>query len=365
MANAGDRLEQLIREVCDRSSVISFAGGFPATETIPQEALSQAALSAVRTLPRVEASLQYCWPEGKPALRKWVAARLAQRGVRVEPDEVIITAGAQQALSLSYRALGEPGTRVLVDPISYPGALDVMRSAGAQFTEDPARAQVAYLMAGVANPVGHDSLPVHWRVLRERDCPLIVDEAYAELRFDGALPPALLGEARERVFHVGTVSKSICPGLRIGWLVPPPSRLRGFLDDKTHDDLQAGTFAQTLLSGLLCRIDYDAHLRGVRALYRERAACLARALQRSLPQLAFRAPEGGFSLYADTGCRMEEVAFFEACVAEEVIYDPGSRFVAEPRDTDTLKLRLCFSSLSPERIERGVERLARAWARVS
>jgi len=365
MAGGVDRLEQLIREACEQPSMISFAGGFPATESIPQEALSEAALAAVRTRPRMEASLQYCWPEGKLGLRTWVAGRLAQRGLRIAPEEVIITAGAQQALSLTYRALGKPGARVLVDPVCYPGALDLMRTGGATFTRDPARADLAYLMPGVSNPVGNDTLAAHWRTLRDRSCPLIVDEAYAELRFDGALPPLLLKLARDRVFHVGTVSKTICPGLRIGWLVPPPAHLSAFLDDKTRDDLQAGTFAQTLLSGLLSRIDYDQHLRSVHGLYRERAACLVRSLERHLPQLSFHPPEGGFSLFAESGRRMDELAFFEACVACGVIYDPGSRFVAEPEHVPTLKLRLCFSSLAEDAIEQGVARLAAAWARAA
>lgn len=363
MAGGVDRLEQLIREACDQPSVISFAGGFPATESIPQEALAQAAQAAVRTLPRVEASLQYCWPEGKPALRNWVAERLARRGARIDPDQVIITAGAQQALSMALRALAKPGARVLVDPVSYPGALDVLRTAGAVLTHDPARADLAYLMSGVSNPVGNDSLPAHWRTLRDRSCPLIVDEAYAELRFDGALPPLLLEQARDRVFHVGTVSKTICPGLRIGWLVPPPAHLAAFLDDKTRDDLQAGTFAQTVLSGLLSRIDYDQHLRTVRELYRRRAACLVRNLERHLPQLSLHRPQGGFSLFADSGSRMDEQAFFEASVACGVIYDPGSRFLAERERETTLKLRLCFSSLAEDLIEHGVARLKEAWAR--
>jgi 2-aminoadipate transaminase len=363
MTSGVERLEQLIREACERPAMISFAGGFPATETIPQEALSQAALAAVRTLPRMQASLQYCWPEGKLALRQWVSRRLARRGARIDPEEVIITAGAQQALSLSFRALGKPGTCVLVDPICYPGALDVMRTAGAVFTQDPARAELAYLMPGVSNPVGNDSLPAHWRALRERSCPLIVDEAYAELRFDGALPPLLLEQARDRVFHVGTVSKTICPGLRIGWLVPPPAHLADFLDDKTRDDLQAGTFAQTLLSGLLSRIDYDQHLRSVHALYRMRAACLVHNLQKQLPQLSFEPPQGGFSLFAESHRGLDELAFLEACIGSGVIYDPGSRFLAQPEREPTLKLRLCFSSLSQDSIEQGVARLSQAWAR--
>lgn len=362
--DSGDRLEQLIREACDRPSVISFAGGFPATESIPQEALSQAALAAVRTLPRMEASLQYCWPEGKLGLRRWVSKRLSQRGARVAPEEVIITAGAQQALSLSCRVLCHQGTRVLVDPICYPGALGLMRTAGVTFTSDPKQADVAYLMPGVANPVGDDPTPSHWRALRDARCPMIVDEAYAELRFDGVMSSPLLAEARDRVFHVGTVSKTICPGLRVGWLVPPPEKLAGFLDDKTQDDLQAGTFAQTLLSGLLSRIDYDQHLRGVRALYRARANRLVECLKASLPGFTFHLPEGGFSLVADTRGRIDELAFLEACVQEQVIYDPGSRFMAQPRRNDTLKLRLCFSSLSEDLIAQGVQRLARAWARM-
>ena len=358
-ASGDDPIDALLREACTDPSVISFAGGFPATETIPQGALAEAAVAAVRSLPRVEASLQYCWPEGKPALRAWVAQRLAQRGVTISADEVIITAGAQQALSLTCQALLQAGQRVLVDPVCYPGALDVLRKLGGALTDRPSEAEVAYVMPGVSNPTGKDTLRSHWEALKAASAPLIVDEAYAELRFDGALPPPLIGAARERVFHIGTVSKTLCPGLRIGWLVPPPAQLQHFLSDKTMADLQAGTLAQTLLVGLLKRVDYGEHLRDVRALYCERAAAMVGALRRRMPHASFYAPEGGFSLFVDMGRAIPELSFFQGCVREGVVYDPGSRFLAFPERQKSLVLRLCFSSLDESLIEQGIERLAR------
>jgi 2-aminoadipate transaminase len=357
-----DPLEALIRESCSDPEVISFAGGFPATESIPQDELAQAAIAAVRTLPRVEASLQYCWPEGKPALREWVARRLRARGAEVSPDRVIITAGAQQGLSLAFKQIVRSGMTASVDTICYPGALDLLRRLGATLRagSDAHAPDLAYVMPGISNPTGADTTPEQWARLRDLTCPIVADEAYAELRFDGKLPPVLLAEAPERVFHVGTVSKTLCPGLRVGWLVPPAHALAGFLQDKTLDDLQAGTLAQSLLVGLLRRLDYEGHLEEVRALYRARAECMVRELRRRLPELDVSVPEGGFSVFVDTGIERDELAFMKTCVRAGVLYDPGTRYQDFPERPASLALRLCFSALEERAIVAGVERLASA-----
>ncbi|HZF24879.1 MAG TPA: aminotransferase class I/II-fold pyridoxal phosphate-dependent enzyme [Steroidobacteraceae bacterium] len=132
------------------------------------------------------------------------------------------------------------------------------------------------------------------------DGELIVDEAYAELRFDGRVPPPVAPRAPHRVWHVGTVSKTLCPGLRIGWLVPPPHRRASVLERKLAADLQTASLTQVAFARLLDVIDYDRMLVGARHRYAARADRLCSALRRYAPEVRFRDPEGGFSIWVET-----------------------------------------------------------------
>jgi 2-aminoadipate transaminase len=349
-----DATEQLQKEAAGDPGVIPLAGGLPDSELLPADALAAAFLRALR---RPDVSLQYGWSEGLPQLRRWVAERLTRRGAAVTADDVIITAGAQQALALaSAELLAGDGHRVNVGPLSYPAALDLFRLRGATVV-DGDDADIHYVMPGVANPTGDDGAPDPARALATGR-PLIADEAYTELRFDGAAPSPLLAAARDRVWHVGTISKTICPGLRVGWLVPPPAARDAVLARKQATDLQAASLSQAVLATYLAAGDHDAHLVRIRSAYAARAERVVATLRRHASSWSFREPAGGFSIFVDTGERGDDVAFLATAIEHGVSVDPGHCFAAVP--DDRLRFRLSFSYAPVEQLADGVARLVRA-----
>jgi 2-aminoadipate transaminase len=343
------RIEELQKQAAERDDVIGFAGGLPASDLLPREELARA-LAEVATTD--DAALQYGWPEGTPDLRAWVARRLAARGATIDPERVIITAGAQQALAIATHVLGDRS--IAVGDATYQGALDAFGPRAAARGDD-----VRYVIAGVANPQGTPQEPSGELLDSARE--LIVDEAYAELRFDGRVLPPLIGQAPERVWHVGTVSKTIAPGLRVGWLVPPDRHHTAALDFKHEADLQTASVSQIALARLFDLLDFDALLAKARTVYAARAVALAEALRRHAPDLRFTDPIGAFSIWIETGEHGDEIALLEAALEEGVMFDPGSYF-RPVRDGD-LALRLCYSNAPVERFDEGVQRLGRALAR--
>ncbi len=333
-------------------------GGLPAEELFPRAELAQAFLE-VLSEPRCSA-LQYGWPEGDPDLREHIAARLRARGaVRITSRDVIVTSGAQQAVGIAMAALRARGSRVALDARTYPVALDLLRAARAQLVDDVARADWVYTMPGVTNPDGSGMCPRLLDAILSSEVPVIADEAYAELRFDGATPRPLLADAGDRTWHVGTLSKILCPGLRVGWLVPPASQRDRALEAKRRSDLEAGTLSQAVARAFFARDDLDARLARTRAFYRRRVRALVRALRRSLPSWRFAEPEGGFSVYVDTDLVGDEATFLELAVHEGVSFDPGRAFLRDG-PLDHVTMRLCFSQADSADLEEGVERLARS-----
>ena len=324
--------------------MIGLAGGLPADELLPRGELGRA-LATVRA-----DALQYTWPEGIEELRRWIAERLAARGAAMAPDRVIITAGAQQALAIVGTLFR--GKSIAVGDATYPAAIDAFRRAGARVVERDGDAQ--YIVTSVANPQG---VSVDERVSRGM---VIVDEAYAGLRFDGRLARPLIADAPDRVFHIGTFSKTIAPGLRVGWLIPPAAHHAAALDLKQAADLQTATTSQAVLARLLGELDYEALLERARTEYFQRAVALAEGLRHHAPQLAFAAPEGGFSIWVETDEQGDELALLEVALENGVMFDPGNQFRVAP--SNRIAFRLSYSHVAAEQLDEAARRVARALA---
>jgi 2-aminoadipate transaminase len=346
------RIERLQRACAGDRRTLPLAGGLPAEELFPRRELAAAFERVVRRSPC--GALQYGWPEGSEGLRRWIADRLVARGARVSPDDVVVTAGAQQAIAIACELLGVRGTRVAVATRTYPGALDLLRGRGAVVSPT---GEWTYIVDGVSMP---DGLAVERRAPVMGDSMIVADEAYAELRFDGWIDAPLIALAPDRVLHVGTLSKTLCPGFRVGWLVTPPSMREAARSAKRDLDLQAGSLAQAIVESYLAVADYDAHLARARRLYARRADRLACALRRSLPGARFADPEGGFSTWLETDIERVDEAHALAVAAEHgVAFDPGSLFRSDARSSP-LAMRLSCSSIAEDEIETAVARLARA-----
>lgn len=346
------RVRALHKVAAARNGVIGLAGGLPADELLPQAELSAALAAAASS---DADALQYGWPEGDDRLRDWIASRLAARGAAVEPRRVIVTAGAQQALALAAASLH--GARIAVGDATYPAALGAFAAAGAQFA--CAGGSARYVITGASNPRGVELASRD--ELLAGDTVLIVDEAYAELRFDRRVPPPLIGDVPDRVWHIGTISKTLCPGLRVGWLVPPASAHAAVVERKQAADLQTASLSQAALVQLLARIDYDLLLDRARRFYAERCAQLVAAIRRHLPEVRFTEPQGGFSLWLETDETGDDVALLEAAIAEGVSFDPGSAF--RPVPGDRIAMRLSFSNAPAAKLDEAARRLARALVR--
>jgi len=359
-------LEVLLRRGAARTGVIGLAGGLPSVAQFPRRAL---ALSFLRVMRQAGTpALQYGWAEGSGRLRGYLAQRLNARGVEVRPDDVIVTSGAQQGIAMALELATRPTDVVGFDLETYPAALELARCRGLVPAGRLRDVSCAYVMPAVSNPRGRALSDLKRTSLLGERVAIIEDDAYAELRFaDGPAPRPLLADATDRVFHVGTFSKILCPGLRVGWLVVPRHLRRRALELKQGIDLQSSTLAQAIVEDYLLGdghrpgVDLDDRLLRLRRFYAGRAARLATALRKHLPGWSFDFPEGGFAIWVETDTSQPEEPFLKAALDEGVTFDPGSQFRPDAGGAEPLALRLCFSSARADSLELAIQRLARAW----
>jgi 2-aminoadipate transaminase len=355
-------LDSLIRQGAADSNVIMLGGGMPASELFPRELLTSAFRAAMDD--PAASALQYDWPEGQGSLREWVAVRLRLRGADVDRNDVILTAGAQQGISLACQFLLKPGGRIRVSTESYPAALELFRHRDAVLILGKEPADCVYFMDGIDNPRGAAPDPIARTALIREGLPLIVDEAYAELDFEGRTLRPLVADVRDRVWHVGSVSKTLSPGLRMGWLVPPRRMVERVRRAKFSTDLQSSTLSQVLVERFLADEDYEAHLVRARELYERRARALCAAVQEHLPEWRFSEPAGGFAVFAETEHHAEhpraDEDWLRTATDYGVAFDPGSLFQVRP-SPGTLAMRLCFSATDEHHLVDAVERLKIAW----
>jgi 2-aminoadipate transaminase len=355
------RVERMQRMAAARTDVLSFAGGLPDPEIFPRAALTRAFLRAIGH--SGAPALQYGWPEGRPALRELIASRLRARGCSVHADDVLVTSGAQQAIAIATQLIFGRAKMVRLDPETYSGALELFRARGLDITLEAHRASGAYVMPQIDNPRGQTMNQNVRRELvaqaRRRELWLIEDDAYADIVFAGEPGKPLLAEVPESTFHIGTFSKNLCPGLRVGWLVAPRPFREGALEIKRESDLQANSLAQSILEEFFADDDFEGRIAKARRLYRRRAARLARALRQYLPRWTFEEPKGGFSIWVDTGRPGDDADFLKQALAHGTSFDPGSLF--RVGEGPTLCVRLSYSCLAERSIEEGVKRLAAAY----
>ena len=352
------RIDRLQRIAAAQPSVIALGGGLPADALFPRAKLARAFVRAMRE-PQASA-LQYAWPEGRERLREWIAARLRRRGADVTAGDVIVTSGAQQALAIAAQLLIKRGDLVGVDAETYPAALDLLRTRGGKPVARLDGVRCFYAMPAIGNPHSRAMTDDARRELLASHADIIEDDAYAELRFDGHVPRPLLADARARVWHVGTFSKTLCPGLRVGWLVPPPRHHEDALNVKHATDLQSSSLGQTILELFLLDDDFDARLVKARRFYKAHATRLVRAVRRLLPEWRCEDPEGGFALFLRNDEPGDDAVLLEVATAHGVSFDPA-RIFRPDESSSPLALRLCFSAASGAQLDEAVRRLARAW----
>ncbi|MBO8188525.1 aminotransferase-like domain-containing protein [Streptomyces spirodelae] len=376
-ASVGSSPVREILALTQRPEVISFAGGLPAPELFAAEPIRAAYDRVLAEEP--QRALQYSTTEGDPALRGAVARRLGERGLPTGPDDLLVTTGSQQALTLLATALLEPGETVLVENPTYLAALQCFGLAGARVVPvdsddegvDPValaeavereRPKMLYLIPTFQNPTGR-TLPLARReavaeLAARYGMWIVEDDPYGELRFEGEHEPwvSALPKAADRTVLLGSFSKVLAPGLRLGWLRAPAALRRACVIVKQSLDLHCSTVDQAAAARYLADNDLDAHLARVRDAYRERRDALLDGLSAALPPgSTWNHPQGGMFVWARLPEGYDATELLREAVAKDVAYVPGAPFFAG--SPDPAALRLSFTTHTPEEIREGLRRL--------
>ncbi|WP_172329615.1 PLP-dependent aminotransferase family protein [Mangrovicoccus sp. HB161399] len=363
------------------ADLVNVAGGLPDASLFPSERLAEIAAQAIRDRPEV--ALGYAPTGGLPELREAIAARYRARGVNVGASNVLVTASGTQALDLVGKVLIEPGRRIACDFPTYAGAMDAFRPREPRYQDMDlsrpdrlagamARADLVYMIPNFSNPTGKlVDLPTRRALVEaahETDTWLIEDDPYGALYYDGPALPGLLELSAEGcdapydgpVIHMGSLSKQLVPGLRVGWVIAAPDLIAKLVSAKQATDLCSNALSQLLtLAALEEGMIEEMHPKAI-ALYRERRTALAEAMERHISDwFDWEIPVGGMFIWArakDPSLDVDRLV--DAGVERGVLVGPGNVF--DPLGLSGPALRLNFTLNDAEKLDRGMARLALA-----
>jgi 2-aminoadipate transaminase len=389
-----DMSSSAIRELLkltQQSDIISFAGGLPAPELFPVEEF-RTATDRVLAIYGSKA-LQYSTTEGYEPLREYIVDKMAQYGIQAAPENVLITSGSQQALDLIGKILINAGDLILTEQPTYLGALQAWRSYQAEFVTIPidsdglrtdqlqdalcASPKFMYILPNFQNPGGVTLSLERRRTLIDitdrYGIPIIEDDPYGELRFEGEhLPPLLVLDAekvnsrmssgnsssfsRGNVIYLSTFSKTLAPGLRLGWIVAPTEVVRECVKTKQGMDLHTSSFVQMVAYELVKDGLLKDHVRRIRQVYCKRRDIMLDAMKHHFPTgVRWTRPQGGLFLWVTLPEDLDATTILEKAVAKKVAFVPGTAFYPDGSGHNTFRLN--FSNAQPEQIEIGIKRL--------
>lgn len=386
-----------IRELLKLSQqpdVISFAGGLPAPELFPLEAFERATQRVLQTEGKI--ALQYGTTEGYEPLREFIVSKMGRYGINVTTDNILITSGSQQALDILGKIFIESGDRIITEQPTYLGAIQAWRSYQAQFvsvstdqegirtselTELVAtQPKFMYILPNFQNPSGV-TLPLgrRWEIVTladSNDIPIIEDDPYGELRFEGEHePPLVVLDARKlksvnkngrsltqgNVIYLSTFSKTLAPGLRLGWMVAPKEVIQRCVMAKQGMDLHTSTFVQHVAYELIKDGFLKNHIQHIRQVYRKRRDVMLNAMETYFPmEVEWTRPQGGLFLWVTLPPQMDASLILETAVANKVAFVPGAAFY--PHNQVHNCFRLNFTNAKPVHIEEGIKRLGKVLA---
>jgi len=378
-------------KLTQKPDIISFAGGLPAPEIFPVEEF-RAATDAV-LVKQGRKALQYSTTEGYLPLRQFIVQKMARYGIEATPENVLITSGSQQALDLIGKILINPGDRILTERPTYLGALQAWRAYQAEFTSVPidddglqtdlleealcGGPKFMYILPNFQNPGGVTlSLPRRQSLIEAADrygTPIVEDDPYGELRYECDHQPPLVvldadklmsrapvskngGYFHGNVIYLSTFSKTLAPGLRLGWIVAPVRVIQSCVMAKQGVDLHTSSFVQMVAYELVKSGFLDGHVRKIRDIYHERRDVMLDAMKLHFPEgVRWTRPKGGLFLWVTFPEHISAADVLEKAVENKVAFVPGTAFFPDGGGENTARFN--FSNAKPDRIREGIQRL--------
>ena len=375
-------------KLTQKPEVISFAGGLPAPEVFPTPQFQEACQKVLAE--HGPEALQYGPTEGYAPLREMIAANTVRYGIMAKPENVMITSGSQQALDLIGKLLINRGDRILVEAPTYLGALQAFNVYGAEYVSVPidhdglctdqleealrAGPKFMYVLPNFQNPGGvtlSEGRRHQLLLLADKyGCPIIEDDPYGQLRYEGAHLPPLVVVDRENlrrddgytlgnVIYLSTFSKTLAPGLRLAWIVAPEEVITKLVQLKQGADLHTSTFNQMVAYEVARNGFLGQHVKLIRQVYRERRDAMLAALDECFPrEVTWTRPQGGLFLWVTLPEGMDSHRLFQAAIAENVAFVPGDSFFVTDDAEARRHFRLNFSYSKPDAIREGIRRLS-------
>jgi 2-aminoadipate transaminase len=379
LARRAERMNpSVIREilkVTERPGIVSLAGGLPAPESFPVQAMREATTRVLRDTPHE--ALQYAASEGFAPLREWVAAEMAGQGLVVDADQVLITTGSQQGLDLVGKVLIDAGSGVAVEAPTYLGALQAFAAYEPEVLAVPCDddgplpgelriaegARFLYMQPNFQNPTGRCMSEPRREALvaaaRRIGLPIVEDNPYGDLWFDEPPPRPLAARWPEGTVYLGSFSKVLAPGLRLGYVIAPPALCPKLLQAKQAADLHTPGFNQRVVHEVIRNGFLSEHVPTIRARYAAQRDAMRAALETHLPAgCTWRVPRGGMFFWVELPEGVDASALLPKAVELGMAFVPGAAFYASAPRLNTL--RLSFVTVAPAQIERGVALLAQA-----
>jgi len=384
----------LVRELLKLNAqpdLISFAGGLPAADLFPIDRFQEACRRVLAE--HGGEALQYSATEGERPLRELIARHASRYGIVVTVDNVLVTTGSQQALDLIGKVFINPGDRVVVERPTYLGALQAWNAYEAEYvsvnvdqdgmcTSGIAAAlrhgpKFIYALPNFQNPTGATlSLERRREVIRAADdygVPILEDDPYGQLRYEGEhLPPLVALDAECRgsaatsysgnVLYMSTFSKTLAPGLRLGWILGPAEVIQRLAQAKQGTDLHTSSFVQRVAYEVARSGFLDAHVRILRPAYKARRDAMLSAMSKALPHgVTWTTPAGGLFIWVQMPGTIDATALLKDALAEKVAFVPGDAFHADGSGRNTMRLN--FTNATVQQIDEGIARLGRVMTR--
>ena len=364
-----------ILKITQQPEIISFAGGLPSPLTFPVDEMKVAFDKVLQNNGKV--ALQYGPTDGYLPLRQWIADSLSTNGAKIIPEQVLMTSGSQQALDLLGKVLIDEGSRVLVETPSYLGALQAFSVYRPEFKSvdtdehglvpsslDPvaAGARLLYALPNFQNPTGR-TLSVERRLELVETCarlglPLIEDDPYGALSYKGEPLPKMVAMNPEGVIYMGSFSKVLTPGIRLGYVVAPLPLVRRLELAKQAADLHTSQLTQMVVHEVIKDGFLEQHIPKIRTLYGNQCQVMLDAMAQYFPAgVEWTKPEGGMFIWVTLPKHIDAMKLLDEAIAQKVAFVPGSPFYANEPETNTL--RLSFVTVPPERIRAGIEILGK------